>query len=121
MKVLTEVSQQKVINLLTNLMTASYQRFKATREEALLQMEIGIGEGLGFSTAIVIINNAVGEDGIFTEKHLDHIRCVADCEERKIKRLEDADDYTRIFWRHEAAALMTAYTLIQSHMTEEES
>lgn len=119
MKVLTEVSQQEVINLLTNLMAASYQRFKATREEALLQMEIGIGEG--FSSAIVIINNAVEEDGIFTEKHLDHIRCVADCEERKIKRFEDADDYTRIFWRHEAAALMTAYTLIQSHMTEEES
>lgn len=118
MKVLTEVSQQKVINLLTNLMAASYQRFKATREEALLQMEIGIGEG--FSSAIVIINNAVEEDGIFTEKHLDQIRRAADCEERKIIRFEDADDYTRIFWRHEAAALMTAYTLIQSHMTEEE-
>ena len=118
MKVLTEVSQQKVIYLLTNLMAASYQRFKATREEALLQMEIGIGEG--FSSAIVIINNAVEEDGIFTEKHLDHIRCAADCEESKIIRFEDADDYTRIFWRHEAAALMTAYALIQSHMTEEE-
>ena len=118
MKVLTEVSQQKVINLLTNLMAASYQRFKATREEALLQMEIGIGEG--FSSAIVIINNDVEEDGIFTEKHLDHIRCAADCEESKIIRSEDADDYTRVFWRHEAAALMTAYTLIQSYMTEEE-
>lgn len=116
MKVLTEVSQQKVINLLTNLMAASYQRFKATREEALLQMEIGIGEG--FSSAIVIVRNAVEEDGIFTEKHLDHIRCAADCEESKIIRFEDADDYTRIFWRHEAAVLMTAYTLIQSRMTE---
>ena len=118
MKVLTEVSQQKVINLLTNLMAASCNRFKATREEARLQMEIGIGEG--FSSAIVIINNAVEEDGIFTEKHLDRIRSVADFEESKIKRIEDADDNTRIFWRHEAAALMTAYTLIQSHMTEEE-
>lgn len=118
MKVLTEVSQQKVINLLTNLMAASYQRFKATREEALLQMEIGIGEG--FSSAIVIINNAVEEDGIFTEKHLDHIRCVADCEERKIKRVEDADDNTRVFWRHEVATFMTAYTLIEGYMTEEE-
>ncbi len=117
MKVLTEVSQQKVINLLTNLMAASYQRFKATREEALLQMEIGIGEG--FSSAIVIINNAVEDDGRFTEEHLDRIRSVADFEESKIKRVEDADVITRAFWRHEVAALMTAYTLIQSHMTEE--
>lgn len=116
MKVLTEVNQQKVINLLMEQMRASYQRFKATHEEALLEMEIGIGEG--FSSAIVIINNAVEEDGIFTEKHLDRIRCAADCEESKSKRFEDADDNTRIFWRHEVAALMTAYTLAQSHMTE---
>lgn len=38
MKVLTEVNQQKVINLLLEQMEASYQRFKATHEEALLQM-----------------------------------------------------------------------------------
>lgn len=119
MKILTRVNRQKVIDLLTNLMAASYQRFKATREEALLQMEIGIGEG--FSSAIIIINNAVEEDGIFTEKHLDRIRSVADFEESKIKRVEDADDNTRICWRHEVATMMPACVLIEGHMTEEES
>lgn len=119
MKILTRVNKQKVIDLLTEQMEASYQRFKATREEALLQMEIGIGEGFG--SAIVIINNAVKEDGIFTEKHLDHIRRAADCEESKIIRFEDADDYTRIFWRHEVATLMTACALIKGYMTEEKS
>lgn len=118
MKVLTEVNQQKVINLLKAQLEASYQRFEATHEAALMQMEVGLGSGFGI--AIGIINKAVEEDGRFTEEHLERIRSVADCEESKIIRFEDADDYTRIFWRHEAAALMTAYTLIQSHMTEEE-
>ena len=116
MKVLTAANQQKLINLLQDQLAASYQRFEATHEAALMQMETGLGSG--FSTAIGIINKAVEEDGIFTEKHLDRIRCAADCEESKSKRFEDADDNTRIFWRHEVAALMTAYTLAQSHMTE---
>lgn len=116
MKILTRVNKQKVINLLMEQMEASYQRFKATHEEALLQMEIGIGEG--FSSAIAIINNAVEEDGLFTEKHLDRIRCVADCEGSNIKCVECADEKTRISGRHEVAALMTAYTLIKSYMTE---
>ena len=119
MKVLPDVSQQKLINLLQAQLAASYQRFKATREEALLQMEIGIGEG--FSTAIGIINKAVEQDGRFTEDHLGRILSVADCENNKLKRVEDADDNTRIFWRHEVATLMTSYTLIQSRMTEEEA
>nr|DAJ13692.1 MAG TPA: hypothetical protein [Caudovirales sp. ct8Ze27] len=116
MKILTRVNKQKVIDLLTEQMEASYQRFVATHEEALLQMEIGIGEG--FSSAIAIVNNAVEEDGIFTEKHLDRIRCVADCEGSSIKCVECADDKTKISGRHEVAVLMTAYTLIKSYMTE---
>ena len=117
MKVLTEVSQQKVIYLLQAQLEASYRRFETAHEDVLREMEIGIGAGL--STAIGIINKAVEEDGIFTEKHLDRIRSIADFEESKIKRVEDANDNTRIFWRHEVATLMTSYTLIQSHMTEE--
>lgn len=117
MKVLTEVNQQEVINLLQAQLDASYRRFETTHEDVLREMEIGIGAG--FSTAIGIINKAVEEDDIFTEDHLDRIRRVADFEEEKIKRVEDADDNTRVYWRHEVATLMTAYTLIQSHMTEE--
>lgn len=119
MKVLTEVNQQKVIYLLQAQLDASYRRFETAHEDVLREMEIGIGAG--FSTAIGMINKSVEEDDIFTEEHLDRIRSVADFEESKIKRVEDADDNTRIFWRHEVATLMTAYTLIKGYMTEEES
>lgn len=119
MKVLTEVSQQKVIYLLKAQLEASYRRFETAHEDVLREMEIGIGAG--FSTAIGMINKSVEDDGRFTEEHLDRIRSVADFEESKIKRVEDADDNTRIFWRHEVATMMTACALIEGHMTEEES
>lgn len=119
MKVLTEVNQQKLINLLQAQLEASYRRFETAHEDVLREMEIGIGAG--FSTAIGIINKAVEEDGRFTEDHLGRILSVADCENNKLKRVEDADDNTRIFWRHEVATLMTSYTLIQSRMTEDEA
>lgn len=116
MKVLTAANQQKLLNLLQDQLAASYQRFESTHEAALMQMETGLGSG--FSTAIGIINKAVEEDGRFTEDHLGRILSIADCENNKLKRVEDADDNTRIFWRHEVAALMTAYTLIKSYMAE---